>query len=191
VGAGVVSRWALSQAFATDNIATDRLPEGLSWIDVPAGSSGIVNIAQHRGRVPASARGANDSGGDTVFARAVLRASQRQRVRVAFGYSDDLTVLLDGQPIFAGANGYLLRDGSSLGTLTLGPDALFIELAAGRHELIFAVTEAFGGWGVAARIEGATGVTVREESSMGLPFPRVRLAQTLRLRRRRTMLPLR
>jgi hypothetical protein len=33
--------------------------------------------------------------------------------------------------------------------------------------------------------------TVREEPSTGLPFPRVRLAQTLRRRRRRTMLPLR
>jgi hypothetical protein len=33
--------------------------------------------------------------------------------------------------------------------------------------------------------------TVREEPSRGLPFPRVRLAQTLRLRRRRTTPPLR
>lgn len=159
-GAGVVSRWALSQSFATDSISTDRLPDGLSWIDVPAESSGIVNIAQHRARVPAGARGANDSGRDTVFAKAVLRTSRAQRVRVGFGYSDDVTVFLDGQPIFAGANGYLLRDGSSLGTLTLGPDALFIDLAAGRHELIFGVTEAFGGWGVVARIEGGADVTV-------------------------------
>jgi hypothetical protein len=39
---------------------------------------------------------------------------------------------------------------------------LFLELAAGRHELTFGITEAFGGWGVAARIEGAPEITIEQ-----------------------------
>jgi hypothetical protein len=90
----------------------------------------------------------------------VLRSVRAQRIRLSFGYSDDVTVFLDGHPLFSGRSGYLLRDGSYLGTLSLGPDSLFLDLSAGRHELVFAVSEAFGGWGVAARLEGARDITV-------------------------------
>src|SRR5204863_2368464 len=98
---------------------------------------------------------ASDDRRDTVFARAAFVSPRAERVRLSFGYSDDVVVFLDGQPLFSGRAGYLLRDGSYLGTLTLGPDALFLNLTAGRHELVFAVSEAFGGWGVAARLESA------------------------------------
>ena len=70
--------------------------------------------------------------------------------------------IVDGQPFFAGQSGYLFRDGSYLHTLTLGPDSIWLELSAGRHEVVCAVTEAFGGWGLAARLDEAAGVTVRE-----------------------------
>ena len=153
-------RWSISQSYMTSKIARDRLPDALTWEAVPAEHSGIVNIARHRHPVARASADAPDDGRDTVFARTVLRSSRAQRVRLSFGYSDDVTVFLDGQPLFSGRGGYLLRDGSYLGTLSLGPDALFLDLTAGRHELVFAVSEAFGGWGVAARLEGARDIIV-------------------------------
>lgn len=59
--------------------------------------------------------------------------ARAQRVRLSFGYSDDVTVFLNGRPLFGGASEFLVRDGSYLGTLTLGPDTLFLDLA-GRRE---------------------------------------------------------
>jgi hypothetical protein len=88
-----------------------------------------------------------------VYARTVLDVSRARRVRLSFGYSDDVTVFLDGRALFTGRAGYLLRDGSYLGTLALGPDSLWLDLSAGRHEVVFAVSEAFGGWGVIAKVE--------------------------------------
>jgi hypothetical protein len=37
--------------------------------------------------------------------------------------------------------------------MSLGPEAIYLDLAPGPNELVFAVAETFGGWGLAARIE--------------------------------------
>jgi hypothetical protein len=44
--------------------------------------------------------------------------------------------------------------------MTLGPDVLHLDLTAGANELVFAVTERFGGWGLAARLLDTEGVVV-------------------------------
>lgn len=157
--AGIITRWSLSQSFVAGVAPVDRLPASPTFDTVAPESSGLLNIAKYR-RPAARPAGSAPDAGDTVYARAILSAGTAQRIRMTFGYSDDVVVYLDGRPLFAGRNGYLLRDGSSLGTLTLGPDALFLDLSAGRHELVFAVSEAFGGWGVIARLEGARDITI-------------------------------
>ena len=45
-----------------------------------------------------------------------------------------------------------------LGVMTIDNDALFLPLKQGENELIFAVSEAFGGWGVTARLEDLAGI---------------------------------
>jgi len=158
--AGMITRWSISQSFAAPALDLSRVPDAAAFDPITSEPSGIVNIAQYRS--PARVRPNNDDGRNTVFAKAVLRAPRALRLRLAFGYSDDVTVFLDGRPIFAGRSGYLVRDGSDLGTLSVGSETLFLELAAGRHELTFGITEAFGGWGVAARIEGAPEITIEQ-----------------------------
>ena len=157
---GVIAKWSLSQSFVASRIDRNRIAPSAVWAPVIAEQSGLVNIAEHRRPVARATTDPPDDGRDTVYARAVLRSSEAMRVRLAFGYSDDVVVFLDGKPLFSGSAGYLSRDGSYLGSVTLGPDALFLELGAGRHELVFAVSEAFGGWGVIARLEGARNVAI-------------------------------
>lgn len=153
---GVLTRWALGPATKADPAPMTRLPAvGGRWEEVRAESTGIVNIARYRRPAPGPRQQP-----DRVLARAILRAAAPRRVRVAFGYSDDVTVFHDGRPIFSGRNAYLERDGSALGTMTLGADVVFVDLEAGANELVFAVDERFGGWGVAARVLDLEGVTV-------------------------------
>jgi hypothetical protein len=59
-----------------------------------------------------------------VFAHTVLRSARAQRVRLTFGYRDEVSIFLNGALLFTGNSGYLTRDASYLGTLTLGLDAL-------------------------------------------------------------------
>lgn len=158
--AGAITKWSISQSFVAATIDSERISPSVTWETVAAEGSGLVNIARYRRPVRRAAAVPRDDGRDTVYARAVLRTGEAQRVRLSFGYSDDVVVFLDGKPLFSGQAGYLLRDGSYLGTVTLGPDAMFLDLGAGRHEVVFAVSEAFGGWGVIARLDGARNVTI-------------------------------
>jgi hypothetical protein len=153
---GTVSRWRLSAAADAEKTSPLAMPNAepspASWESVPVEASGLVNIARYRNKVTA--------GRDVVFARTVLRSARAQRVRLTFGYSDEVSIFLNGALLFTGNSGYLTRDASYLGTLTLGLDALYLDLAPGSNELIVAVVETFGGWGLAARVEPAAAVVI-------------------------------
>ena len=120
-------------------------PPSESWETVPVEASGLVNIARHRKKVSADR--------DVVFARTVIHADAADRMRLAFGYSDEASIFLNGRLIFNGRSAYQSRDASFLGTLTLGGDAVYLDLRRGDNELIVGIVEWFGGWGVAARVE--------------------------------------
>ena len=154
--AGAITRWELSTAFDAAAVAHDRRLEEqgkpTGWQAVEAEPSGLLNVAEYR-ELPDAERG-------VVFARTTIAAAAPARVRLSFGYSDDVTVLLNGRPLFSGRAAYLQRDGSYLGTLTQ-LDQVFLDLERGSNELIFAVAERFGGWGFSAAIEPRAGVTIR------------------------------
>ena len=92
---------------------------------------------------------------NTVFARAIVASTDARTVPLRFGYSDRVRIFLNGQLLYAGDNGYRSRDFRYLGTIGLF-DAIPLALRAGDNELIMAVSESFGGWGVLARIGSAS-----------------------------------
>ena len=105
--------------------------------------SGVLNFARYR--TMAGPR-------TLVVARTVIHADRAGMRRLSFGYSDDVTLFLNGRPLFSGRNGYQARYPSSLGLMTLD-DAVYLPLRAGDNELLLAVAEVFGGWGISARLE--------------------------------------
>ena len=152
---GIITRWALGPVDSAPAEIPSRVPPVPRWDAVAAEPDGVLNIARFRQAAP----GVRDQP-DRVLARTVLRSAAARTVRLAFGYSDAVTIFLNGRPRFSGRNAYLERDGSALGTMTLGPDVLHLDLTAGSNELVFAVSERFGGWGLAARLLDTEGVVV-------------------------------
>jgi hypothetical protein len=155
---GVISTWELSPVFDTARVPPDRLPGDevpkIAWLKVSPEPSGFVNIARYRAPVVArEVKPAADSR-DVVFARTVVTAGLPTRVRLVFAYSDAVHIFLNGRLLFQGDSRFRARDPGSLGIASLGPDVLYLDLKGGDNELIFAVSETFGGWGMAARIEG-------------------------------------
>jgi hypothetical protein len=146
---GVIRHWSLSPAVKVDRAAAiDSLPsvaraDRTGWLSVDAEPNGILNFARYRAM----------AGPRTlVVARTVIHADRAELRRLSFGYSDDVTVFLGGRPIFNGRNGYEARYPTSLGLMTTD-DAVYLPLRAGDNELLFAVSEVFGGWGLTARLE--------------------------------------
>ena len=88
-----------------------------------------------------------------MFARSVITASRAQRMKLVFAYSDRVHVFVNGRLLFAGDSAFQSRDPSFLGIASLGPDAIYVDLRPGPNEIVLAVSEKFGGWGFAARLE--------------------------------------
>jgi sugar lactone lactonase YvrE len=140
---GVINGWQLSPVMPAGTLDRGRLPSSdalasMAWQPVEAEPSGLVNVARYVSRTgPAP---------DAVLARTVVRSESDRRVRLLLGYSDRVSVFVNGQVEFDGDSSYRVRDPSFLGIV--GPfDAVYVPLKRGDNELILMVTESFGGWG--------------------------------------------
>ena len=150
---GVIRDWTLSPAISVGRSATDSLPSASlpavartarsGWLHVQAEPDGLLNIARYRTMAgPLS----------LVVARTVIHADRNELRRLVFGYSDDVTIFLNGRPLFAARNGLNARYPTDLALMT-PDDAVYLPLRPGENELLFAVAESFGGWGLEARLE--------------------------------------
>jgi hypothetical protein len=147
-----LTTWDLSPAFDTAAVQPDVLPRGLlsskEWLPVTAEPSGLVNIAAYRRGVRASAASL-----DLVFARTVITSARAQAAKLVVAYSDKVHVFVNGRLLFAGDSAFRRRDPSFLGIASLGPDAIYVDLKPGTNDIVLAVSENFGGWGFAVRLE--------------------------------------
>ena len=81
-----------------------------------------------------------------------IRSDGAQTKRLDFGFSDRALVFLNGRALYRGDDGYRSRDYRFLGSIGYF-DAVYLPLEEGDNELVVAVSEDFGGWGVQARLE--------------------------------------
>jgi len=155
VVAGTVTTWEVSQPFAetvvdgTLELADDATAEW-TWAEVESEASGLVNL----GRLSGLADGNN-----TVAARIVINAEEEQIKALKLGYSDSARVYFNDDLIFRGNNEFRSRDYNFIGAINYD-GTIYLPLEAGENELIVAVTESFGGWGVQARFEDMSGISI-------------------------------
>jgi hypothetical protein len=161
---GVIGSWAISASEAAEAGALTALDSDAlasrAWDVIDTDAMGRINIAEERA-FPAGARQGR------VYARVTIHAPAAQDATLHFGFSDRGSVFLNGRLLFTGDNTYRSRSLRYLGVMTLNNDALVLPLRAGENELVIAVTEAFGGWGINARLEGDGGLRVIAEPPGG------------------------
>ena len=150
----VVPSWSVSSAFPEARLTGEALladdePPGLTWTELVANSAGLANLARVQGI---------DRGADTCFAKVRLVSQADQLASFEFGFSDRARLYLNGRLLYAGDNGYRTRDYRFLGTIGYF-DRVTLPLRAGANEIVFAVSESFGGWGVQARFAGEAEVS--------------------------------
>lgn len=97
---------------------------------------------------------------NTVVARAVLTAERPSTAMLDLGFSDDVSVFLNGQLLFEGSDRFRSRDYRFLGTMGFH-DSIALRLKPGDNLLDIVITEVEGGWGIAGRLRDASGVMVR------------------------------
>lgn len=146
---GLVTRWQLAPAFATAPGTPVELPDSLlrsrhRWPVLAAEPNGVLVIGRHLDR-PAPLSG--------TVARLVLRAPAAGLQPLQLGYSDYVTVYLDGRPLFAGDAHYSFDRPRQDGLLGLWQSTVWLPVVAGDTEVLLAVSDGFGGWGLTARLD--------------------------------------
>ncbi len=142
--ANTLTSWELGGPLKTEGGAVTSLPEIKEWRTVEVEESGLVNINRALRRTPERS---------TAFARTTLKSAQARSVLLQLGYSDDVTVFLNGEPVYAGFNSFESRHPEYLGFVKPEHENVYLKLRPGNNELVLAVSDdqRFG-WGFIARL---------------------------------------
>jgi hypothetical protein len=163
--AGTLTKWSLSLSY--DALARNlELPlsqqerDTIKWQDVEAEPPGFVVINRFREsphpRVTFqgdfSKRLEPQPGMKVVYARTNIDSDRDQVKKLFIGYSDDVSVFLNGKILYRGRSAQGFRDPGFLGIVNPENDAIYLPLKKGSNELMLAVSELGGGWGFICRL---------------------------------------
>jgi hypothetical protein len=162
---GTLTRWSLSPAYdaLARNLELPPTPsdsEVMHWREVEAEPPGFVVIYRYREAPHPRVSFANDfskrlepqAGMKVVYARTTIDSDRDQVKKLCLGYSDDVSVFLNGKILFRGRSAQNFRDPGFLGIVNPENDAVYLSLKKGRNELMLAVSELGGGWGFICRL---------------------------------------
>ena len=132
----------------------------MQWQDVEAEPPGFVVINRYRASPHPRVSFANDfskrldpqPGMQVVYARTSIPAARDQVRKLYLGYSDDVSVFLNGRIVYRGRSAQNFRDPAFLGIVDAENDALYLPLKQGDNELVLALSELGGGWGFICRL---------------------------------------
>jgi len=160
---GTLSKWSISPAFdaLARNVEQPLAPdEQISWQEVEAEPPGLVVLYRYREAPHLMVTFAGDfsrrlepqPGTKLIYARTRIDSDRDQVKKLEIGYSDEVSVFLNGQILYRGRSAQNFRDPGFLGIVNPENDTVYLPLKKGDNELMLAVSELGGGWGFICRL---------------------------------------
>ncbi len=163
---GTITKWSLSPSYDALARNVEQPPakqeaDTMKWQDVEAEPPGILVVQRYREaphpnvtfQSDFSTRLKPQPGTKLVYARTEIEADNDQVRKLYIGYSDEVTLFLNGEPLFRGRSAQGFRDPGFLGIVYPEDDAVYLHLKKGKSELMLALSELGGGWGFTCRWE--------------------------------------
>jgi hypothetical protein len=163
--ADTLIKWSLSPSYdaLARNLEQPLSPserDAIKWEDVEAEPPGFVVIYRYREAPHPRVTFANDfskrlepqPGMKVVYAKTTIVSDRDQVKKLYIGYSDDVSVFVNGKILYRGRSAQNFRDPGFLGIVNPENDAIYIPLKKGSNELLLAVSEIGGGWGFICRL---------------------------------------
>ena len=160
-----LTKWSLSPSYDAlarnlEHPLSASESEAIHWQDVEAEPPGFVVIYRYREaphpRVTFqgdfSKRLEPQPGMKVIYARTNIESDRDQVKKLYIGYSDDVSVFLNGKILYTGRSAQGFRDPGFLGIVNPENDAVYLPLKKGSNELILALSELGGGWGFICRL---------------------------------------
>ncbi len=89
-----------------------------------------------------------------------VRAAAAGVKRLRLGFSDEVSVFLNGQILFSGDQRYVFNFPRQEGLIHLDQASVYLPLKKGDNDVRLVVSEVFGGWGLMAQFEDPTGLLI-------------------------------
>jgi hypothetical protein len=161
----VITRWSISPSYDALQRNLEHPPSAsetaaIQWRDVEAEPPGFVVLYRYRDaphprvtfQSDFSTRLQPQPGMKLLYARTNIDSDRDQLKKLEIGYSDDVTVFLNGKILYRGRSAQGFRDPGFLGIINPENDAVYLPLHQGRNELLLALSELGGGWGFLCRL---------------------------------------
>lgn len=162
---GTLTKWSLSPSFDAlqRNVERALAPSesnALRWQEVEAEPPGLVVLYRYREaphprvsfQSDFSKRLEPQPGMKVVYARTTIDSDRDLVRKLYIGYSDEVSVFLNGKILYRGRSAQAFRDPGFLGIVNPENDAVYLPLKKGNNELMLAVSELGGGWGFICRL---------------------------------------
>jgi len=162
---GTLTKWQISPSYdglarALERPLSSSDAAAIQWQDVEAEPPGFVVLYRYRDAPHPRVSFATDfskrldpqPGMKVLYARSAIESDRDQVKKLFIGYSDDVSVFLNGQILFRGRSAQNFRDPAFLGIVNPENDAVYLPLKKGSNELMLAVSELGGGWGFICRL---------------------------------------
>ncbi|HEV7682203.1 MAG TPA: hypothetical protein VGO68_08785 [Pyrinomonadaceae bacterium] len=165
MSAGTLTKWSISPSY--DALARNLEKElssserdAIRWQDVEAEPPGFVVLYRYREAPHLRVSFANDfskrlepqPGTKVLYARTSVNSDREQVKKLLIGYSDEVSVFLNGKILYRGRSAQNFRDPRFLGIVNPENDTVYLPLKKGSNELMLAVSELGGGWGFICRL---------------------------------------
>jgi len=163
-----LTKWSISPSYdaLARNLERPLAPAesaAIQWQDVEAEAPGFVVLQRYRDaphpRVTFqgdfSKRLEPQPGSNVLYARTNIDSDRDQVKKLEIGYSDEVSVFLNGKILYRGRSAQGFRDPGFLGIVNPENDAVYLQLKKGKNELMLAVSELGGGWGFICRLADA------------------------------------
>ena len=160
-----LTKWSISPSYdALARKLEQPLPaserDAIQWQAVEIEPPGLVLVNRYREsphphvtfQGDFSTRLQPQPGTAMVYARTTIDSDRDQVKKLELGYSDEVSVFLNGQILYRGRSAQSFRDPAFLGIVNPENDAVYLPLKKGSNELILALSELGGGWGFITRL---------------------------------------
>jgi hypothetical protein len=149
---GTVLSWDVSNAFEENKLVGVTSLKAIQisgWKKASVEPTGTINLASVLSFTPET---------NAVLAKVIVNSDKDQIKKFTFGFSDRVKVFCNDKVLYEGADEFTSRDYRFLGTIGYF-DSVFLNLKKGNNEVVFAVSENFGGWGLKGKFDDLNGIT--------------------------------
>jgi len=162
---GTLTKWSISPAYDAlqrdlERPLTDAETKTIEWQEVEAEPPGFIVLYRYREAPHPRVSFAQDfskrldpqPGMKMLYARTNIDSDRDQVKKLELGYSDEVSVFLNGKILYRGRSAQNFRDPGFLGIISADDDAVYLPLKRGSNELVLALSELGGGWGFVCRL---------------------------------------